>query len=62
MTDERKPHSMAYRAEESCPNCGSIWLRPALDLSDPDVKEIPIFASCAKCLLRRGPNTLESNS
>lgn len=55
-----KPHHLAFKLDEPCPRCGSTWGRPALDLSDPTVLEIPLFTACARCGKRLSVNETEA--
>lgn len=55
----KKPHHMAFQLDAPCPGCGSPWGRPALDLSDPTVLEIPTFTACAQCGQRLSENQTE---
>ena len=45
---EKKPHHMAYRAEQPCKQCGSIWRRPTIVLCY-EAEELPIINVCARC-------------
>lgn len=49
-----KPHPMATRADAPCAACGYDWLRPTVDMSDPEAPEYPVYAGCARCKHRPG--------
>lgn len=46
---KRRPHAMAAKRADPCPECGSHWQRLAIDTSDPDAEEFPTFGVCAFC-------------
>lgn len=46
---KRRPHELATKRDEPCPRCGSRWVRPAIDTSDPLATECPTVSVCAYC-------------